>query len=413
MKTDLIVLGAGMIGTCTALQLQKRGHGVLLLDRKAPGRETSFGNAGIIQTEAVEPYAFPREFAKLFEVAHKGGVDVNYHLAALPGIAPELIRYWWNSSPSRYPQICRAWSALIRHAITEHAPFIEQAGASDLVRKEGWREVFRTQKAFDKESREAERKHHQYGIPYQLLDERQLKQAEPTLQGNLAGAIHWTDPWPVRSPGDLVQRYAELFVRLGGQILQGDANSLRQQGAGWAVTSADGEIQAEQAVIALGPWSKQATDALGYHFPLFIKRGYHRHYRTPKMPSMPFLDVEVGVMLAPMLAGLRMTTGAEFAGQDDPPTPIQVGKAEQRLKEIIDLGEGIEAEPWLGARPCMADMKPVIGKAPKHPGLWLHFGHAHQGFTLGHASGRLLAELISGETPYVDAEPFSPARFGH
>lgn len=411
MKTDVIVLGAGMIGTCTALQLIKRGHSVALLDRKAPGRETSFGNAGIIQTEAVEPYAFPRQWTKLFEVMAKGGADVNYHLSALPGIAPDLIRYWWNSGAKRYASICQAWSSLIRHAVTEHAPFIEEAGASDLVTKDGWLEVFRSQQALDREASIAERKYQQYGVPYKLLNSQQLAQMEPALSGRLAGAIQWTDPWPVRSPGDLVQRYAELFTQLGGQLLRGDAASLQPEGAGWSVTSSDGKVEAEQVVLALGPWSKRVAHQLGYRIPLFIKRGYHRHYKAPKMPNHPYLDVEVGAMLAPMVGGLRMTTGAEFAAMGDEPTPVQVTKSERRLREIIDLGAGIEAEPWMGNRPCMVDMKPVIGAAPRHKGLWFHFGHAHQGFTLGHASGRLMAELISGETPYEDPEPFSPARF--
>jgi D-amino-acid dehydrogenase len=411
MNAEIIVLGAGMIGVCTALQLVKRGHAVTLIDRNTPGQETSYGNAGIIQREAVEPYPFPRDLSSLFIAMRKGGIDVNYHLNALPLIAPKLLRYWWYSSPPRYREIALAWSRLIEHSIAEHAPLIEEAGAADLVRKQGWCMGFRTPLAFELALKEAERKSEEYGIVHRALDGAALAAAEPALKRRLAGAIHWVEPWTVRSPGTLVERYANLFERLGGRILQGDAETLRKQGSAWVVKTESGEVSAEHAVIALGPWSSQVTDALGYQLPLFVKRGYHRHYRAPSNLSMPMLDAENGVMLAPMNAGLRLTTGAEFAALGAPATPLQLKKAERAIAELIELGKPVEKKPWLGARPCVVDMKPVIGAAPNNQGLWFHFGHAHQGFTLGPASGRLLAELISGEPPYVDPAPYSPMRF--
>jgi D-amino-acid dehydrogenase len=124
------------------------------------------------------------------------------------------------------------------------------------------------------------------------------------------------------------------------------------------------------------------------------------------------LDVANGVMLAPMARGLRLTTGAEFARRDARATPVQLDHAERSTRRLVDLGDGVEAEPWLGARPCTVDMKPVIGPAPRHPGLWFNFGHAHQGFTLGPATGRLLAEMMDGETPFTDPAPYLPSRFG-
>jgi D-amino-acid dehydrogenase len=192
--------------------------------------------------------------------------------------------------------------------------------------------------------------------------------------------------------------------------------TLRADGAGWAVdTGAAGEprtpVRAEHAVIALGPWADTFVRRLGYRLPLFVQRGYHRHYAGEAMPSMPILDVERGALLAPMARGLRITTGAEFARQDAPATPVQLARAEKSAREIVALGQPVEADPWLGSRPCTADMLPVLGAAPRHPGLWFNFGHAHQGFTLGPVTGRLLAELIGGEKPFVDPTPYLAQRF--
>ncbi|MBV8123444.1 MAG: FAD-dependent oxidoreductase, partial [Paucibacter sp.] len=113
----------------------------------------------------------------------------------------------------------------------------------------------------------------------------------------------------------------------------------------------------------------------------------------------------------PQQRGLRLTTGAEVARMDAPSTPRQLAGCEAAARELLDLGQAVEAQPWLGNRPCTADMKPIIGAAPQHRGLWFNFGHGHQGFTLGPASARLLADLMEDRTPYTDATAFSPARF--
>lgn len=410
-RSSVLVLGAGMVGTCTALHLAQRGHAVVLADRRAPGEETSYGNAGLIQQEAVEPYAFPRQLAKLMRVGFKRGIDVNYHAAALPALARPLAQYWRTSGPARYPIVAQAYARLIAHATPEHAPLIAAAGADDLVQHSGYRWLFRETSTMDEALTRAERLRSAYGVRHAALDPGALAAAEPDLKATLAGAIHWLDPWAVRDPGALVARYAAHFARLGGRIVQADAGTLQATASGWSVRTADGAIDAEQAVVALGPWADTALRPLGYDLPLFVKRGYHRHYTGGPAPTMPWLDVDRGLVVAPMRQGVRLTTGAEFALRDAPATPWQMDGAETAARELLDLPQRVEPQPWRGARPCTPDMLPVIGPAPRHRGLWFNFGHAHQGFTLGPVSGRLLAELIGADAPVVDPAPYAATRF--
>lgn len=401
-----------MVGTCTAVHLALRGHRVTLVDRGTPGRETSYGNAGIIQREAVEPYAFPQQWGMLARVAFKRGAAVNYHFGALPAQARALARYWSNSRPGPYGGIARAYARLIEHATTEHQVLIAQAAADDLVTRQGYRWLFREAASMDEAVRHAQVLARTHGLRHEVLDAAALARAEPGLRRHLAGALHWLDPWTVSDPGELVGgRYAGLLARHGARFVRGDAATLRPTATGWGVTSEAGDIDAEHAVIALGPWSEGLLKPLGYRYPLFVKRGYHRHYRGAAAPRLPAFDVDGGLVLAPMQQGVRLTTGAEFARLDAPPTPVQLGRAEVLARELFDLPEPVEPEPWIGARPCTADMLPVIGAAPRHRGLWFNFGHAHQGFTLGPVSGRLLAELLEGDTTVVDPAPYSPARF--
>jgi D-amino-acid dehydrogenase len=112
-----------------------------------------------------------------------------------------------------------------------------------------------------------------------------------------------------------------------------------------------------------------------------------------------------------MEQGIRLTTGVEFAARDAPPTPVQLDRVLPAARKLFLLGERIEPKAWLGARPCFPDSRPIISRAPLHGGLWLAFGHAHWGLTLGPVTGRLIAELVSGAAPFCDPKPFSADRF--
>ena len=225
-------------------------------------------------------------------------------------------------------------------------------------------------------------------------------------------ALHWKDPKSVVNPGALTKGYARLFEAGGGAVLIGEATTLKAEGDAWSVQTSTGKISAREVVVALGAWSDRIFEPLGYRIPLRAKRGYHMHYEATKpLLSMPVVDTQQGYVIAPMEGRLRLTTGVEIARRDAKPTGIQLERAERSARPTFGLGERLDERPWLGLRPCTPDMRPVIGRAPRHKGLWFSFGHAHHGLTLGPVTGRLLAEMMTGEQPCADAAPFRPERF--
>jgi D-amino-acid dehydrogenase len=406
-----IVLGGGMVGIGTALHLQRRGWSVTLVDRKEPGKETSYGNAGIIQSEAVRPYPMPRDLATLAKIATGRTNDVRYRLASLPRHVEPLLRYWWNSAPKRHREAIAAWARLIAYATPEHDILIREAHADNLIRRAGYRLLHRDPKDFELAIETAEENRRDHGVQFRVLSGSELAKAEPLLRDDLPGAIHFLEPWTVSDPGGLVSAYARLFERLGGRIVSGDAQTLTESAAGWSVDTAEGRLDANSVVVSLGPWSPDLLQRFGYRIPLVRKRGYHMHYQGGVSLDLPLIDTARGYAMAPMAKGIRITTGAELTSPDAPATPIQLGHAEAAARELLDLGNRVEPEPWFGTRPCSPDMLPVLGPAPRHRGLWMNFGHGHQGFTLGPATGRLLAEVMSGETPAIDPAPYGPGRF--
>ncbi|GAU84039.1 FAD-binding oxidoreductase [Bosea sp. BIWAKO-01] len=414
MRTDTIVLGAGIVGISVALHLQKAGRSVLLVDRRGPGEETSYGNAGLIQREGVYPYGFPHDFGALFRYAMNNTIDASYHWNAIPKLAPFLLSYWLHSRPSKHEAIAHQYATLIEHCVTEHDALAAEAGATHLLRRKGWMKVFRSAAEQDARLAEAAKWNKEFGLNYRPLDVATLRAEEPHLDQSLIGGLHWTDPVTVIDPLGLSKAYVALFEKLGGQLAQGDAGTLAQDGQGWSIALADGtRASAHDAVIALGPWADVLTNRLGYRLPLAVKRGYHMHYKPlgNAVLNHPVLDTERGYFLAPMVKGIRLTTGAEFALRDSPKTPVQLARAEPIAKTLFPLGERVDAEPWLGNRPCTPDMMPIIGPAPKHRNLWFSFGHAHHGLTLAAVTGRMVAEMVTGEKVFVDPAPFAPSRF--
>ncbi len=413
MPRNIIVLGAGMVGVSVAWHLVRRGHQVTMVDRREPGRETSFGNAGIIQREAVRPYAFPRDFGTLLRVLPNREVDIRYRPLGMVNAARPLLDYWLNSGGERYQKIVSEWASLIMRCQDAHAPMIEAAGAQHLIRTGGWLELYHTPKALEERIEVAKDNRARFAVDFEVLDAPSLYAREPHLAPGLAGAIHWTQPWMVTDPGALVQAYAQSFVDQGGTLLQASVEDIAPCEGGWRIVTSEGELLADQTVVALGPWSKELLSLLHIEVPLFVKRGYHMHYSATGGAKLNhwLMDAEKGFLLEPMRAGIRLTTGAELADLDAPPRYRQLAAAEREARKLFPLGKRRDAEPWKGARPCLPDMKPVIGPTPGMPGLWLAFGHGHQGFTLGPATGELLAQMMDGETPAVDMSPFAVDRF--
>ena len=412
-KVDCIVLGAGFVGLGAALALQARGRSVVVVDRHgAAAQETSFGNTGIVQSEIVYPYGFPRDPIEIAKAALNRDPRAQMRYAALPALAPALWRYFLASAPAPRERSGRDLRALVTHAVAEHRDLAAAAGAEALLRTGGWIKVFRTERGRERGLEDAEEARG-FGVNYMLLDRSALLALEPHLSEAAIGGVHFTDPLTTADPAALAAAHLDLFVARGGEMIVGDAKSLAASGAAWRVTAESGDVEARDVVVALGPWSDALARRFGYALPFFVKRGYHMHYapRGNAGLSRPVLDFEKGYVVTPMARGLRLTTGAEFAGPDDPPSTAHLDRLEAFAREMYPLAERRDAEPWLGRRPCLPDMLPVIGRAPRHKGLWFDFGHQHLGLTLGPVSGRLLAELMTGAAPFTDPAPYAMSRF--
>jgi D-amino-acid dehydrogenase len=411
-RTDAIVLGAGIVGTSIALHLAKRGLSVALIERAGVGEQTSYGNSGVIEGSTVLPPAFPSSFSALMRVAFKRASEANYHLTFLPKVVPWLLAFRAASKPERIVETARLNRPLFARALAEHETLMEEAGATRYLRKNGWLKLYRSERAFAALTREFDLAR-EFGLPLEVLDARGTQALEPSLNAVFSNAVFWPKAASLSDPLAVTRAYAARFRALGGVTLNGDARSLHRAGRGWRVETNEGGIDAPEVVVALGPWAPDLLEPLGLKLPMAVKRGYHRHFRTAGNAALsrPVVDTENGYLITPMAQGIRLTTGAEFAARDASPTPVQFNRLMPKARELFPFAGRADDKTWLGSRPCFPDSRPVIGRAPNLPGLWLAIGHAHWGLTLGPVSGRMIAEMMTGATPFCDPAPYAAERF--
>jgi D-amino-acid dehydrogenase len=411
-RTDAIVLGAGIIGTSIALHLVKRGMSVALIDRGGVGEETSYGNSGVIEGSTIMPPAFPAGLAAVMKVGLKQASDANFHWSYLLKVAPWLVAFRANSRPDRIEENARANRPLFARAVAEHDLLMLESGAARYLRRNGWMKLYRSEAAFEA-LRPDLALAREFGVPYEALDAAGARKLEPSLNPVFKHAMFWPAVTTLSNPLAVTKAYAARFAALGGVTLKGDARTLHRSGSGWRVDTDEGPLDTSQVIVALGPWAPDLLEPLGVKLPMQFKRGYHRHFKTQNSAplSRPVVDTAYGYLLTPMEQGIRLTTGAEFAARDAAPTPVQFGRLMPHARELFALGDRADDKTWLGARPCFPDSRPVIGRAPGQKGMWLAIGHAHWGLTLGPVTGRLIAEMMTGETPFCDPKAYAAERF--
>jgi D-amino-acid dehydrogenase len=409
-EADVIVLGAGIVGVSAAYATRQRGLSVVLVDRREPGSETSYGNAGILSSGSISPLNTPSLWNALPKYLTNRHAALRWDPAWAMRNIGWLIRFLSNATPAHTRPRATALHGLIGASLKLHRDWIVRADAAQRIRETGWLKAWRSDAVAQATAEQALLT--EYGIGSELLDRQAISALEPDiLPVYQVGLLH-TQTASVDSPGNVVKAYARMFVGSGGQIRQSEIRAIMPDGDGWRVVLGDGAISARHLVVALGPWSADLLRPLGYRVPLAFERGYHQEFKPNVKRTLrrPIHDADSAFLMTPMEQGIRVTSGVELTSRDAPSSLAQLDAVVPVARSVVEFGEAV-GQPWRGARPTLPDSLPMVGPAPRHSGLWLVFGHQHIGFTTGPASGAAIAAMIGGAPPPFDTAPFSPSRY--
>ena len=407
---DVIVLGAGIVGVSVAIAARQRGLSVILVDRREPGSETSYGNAGVLSSGSILPLNEPSLWSALPRYMTNRHAALRWDLVWAMRNVDWIVRFLANAVPSRVRPRATALHGLIGASLKLHREWIVQADAAQRIRETGWLKAWRSDAVAPATAEQAFLA--DYGIESRLLDRQAISALEPNiLPVYKVGLLH-TQTASVDSPGGVVKAYARMFAGLGGAIRQSDIKAIIPDGEGWRVMLADGGMSARRVVVALGPWSADLLRPLGYRVPMAFERGYHQEFKPNPARSLqrPIHDVEASFLMTPMEQGVRITSGVELTARDAPSSFAQLESVVPLARGVVEFGDAV-GQPWRGARPTLPDSLPMIGPAPRHSGLWCAFGNQHIGFTTGPATGAAIAAMIGGASPAFDVGPFAPSRY--
>lgn len=409
---DVTVLGAGIVGICSALSLAERGLRVRLIDRDDPAQAASSGNAGTISPYSVVPQSMPGLWKKIPGWLLDPLGPVSVRPSYLPKLAFWGLRFLHEGRAARAAEISAAMDQLNRDNVALFRQFLEGTGQAALIRDSHYVLAFREARAADPYSLD-NRLRRAAGAEIDRIGRDELRALEPALTPEFQAAILVKGQARALSPGRIGTALAGKFRRLGGEIRRATVNAIRPApDGGWLCdTDAGGEVS-PQLVLALGAWSAALLRPLGIRVPLEAERGYHVSFPAPGVAlDNSVMDMDMKFVASSMEDGLRVAGTAEFAGLDAPPN-------RKRLDGLVRLARGLlpglDADgftTWSGQRPSLPDSLPCIGAVDGFPGLTAAFGHSHYGLMMAPRTGRLVADIVTGTPPNIDLAPFRLDRF--
>jgi D-amino-acid dehydrogenase len=407
-----VVIGAGAVGIATGLSLQREGWQVTVVDPEAPGEKASGGNAGLFALAHVTPVAMPGTLAQVPRMLVDPDSPLLIRWRYLPQLFPWLARFVRASTPARVEAISRALADLLKGALEAYGPLVQAAGATDLIRRQGYLVAMASEEGLRAGQTDLDLKR-RLGVRFEILRDGEIRQLVPALAKEIKTGVFYPDVGHTVDPKQLVKALAEDLARGGATLQRARARGFEFSDTGVrAVVTDAGPIDADLVVVAAGAWSRPLAQALGSTVPLDTERGYHVVLPDPGIePRMPVVSSELRFCATPMAMGLRLAGTVEFAGLDAPPDPTRhqvMLKHARRLYPDLNT-EG--ASYWMGHRPSMPDSLPVIGRAPRQANAYLAFGHGHIGLTTAAITGRAIADQVAGRAPPFDLDPFRADRF--
>ena len=398
-NSDVVVIGAGIVGLCTVLPLVEAGLRVTVVDPSEPGSQCSSGNAGSLSSGSVAPLAMPGILKQapgmLLDPTGPLYVPASYVLK----VAPWMMRFVAASRPARVAAIAQALHALLAEAVSQHKALASKVGCRNLIADSGQLHLYSNPASLEKDNAGWALKK-QYGLVVERIGRDEIQALEPAVGSHYQVGYHLPDQAWVKDPQAYASNIAHYLKTHGVRFVRDRVQSLYRNEAGWNLSGQAAQYSAAHVVLAAGAWSAQLLRPLGVKVPLETQRGYHLQFADCGVELQRVVVLaDRKVFITPMQRGLRVAGTVEFGGLKRPPSGSRAGLLARHAKVGLPGLDTGSATEWMGHRPCLPDSLPVIGQVPEHKGLWCAFGHGHLGLTGAVGTGLLLAQAMSGSAP--------------
>jgi glycine/D-amino acid oxidase-like deaminating enzyme len=406
------VVGAGALGLSAAIELQRRGLKVVVVEEGQPGAGASYGNSGMLVADTAIPTSQPGILWKVPGWLADPLGPLTVKARYLPKALPWLWQYVRAGTRKQVFHVSAALRALHRSTFEGWRENVGPSAMDRLTRRDG--QVYLWEGLTEPPPRTLEDEVRSFlGVEAEMLGADQIRQFYPGIATHISHGLLIRGNGHSVDPGELVRAVGAQFVERGGELIRERVVRLfRGESGRWKIMTNLNNYHAEIVVVAAGAWSARLLVPLGIHIPFESERGYHVMLRNPSVRlGMPILNKTGYFGVCSMSEGLRVSGTVEIAGLEAPPTLA-------RAENLITLANRMfpqltydDTAYWMGHRPSTPDGLPVIGPIEGHQGLYACFGHGHAGLTGAPMSGKLLAQLVTGEKTTIDPAPYAAARF--
>lgn len=406
---EIIIVGAGVIGLAIALRQASEGRDVVMVDPNAPGSGASYGNAGTIADYAVMPVGTPDVLRNLPSLLFDRNSPLAIRRAALPSLAPWLLRFARQSLPAAARRNALAIAALVADAGPSWQDLAAEIGGTALMQRRGCLYAYESARSFRAAGADMAYRR-DLGISAELIPAAELAALEPGLPP-MEGAAFFPKAVFLSDPGAMLGLLTAAVKRAGVQIVQGRVDKLERVVDGVILSGPGLRLHGRRVVIAAGAHSRGLAARAGDAVPLDTERGYHLEWDMAKPRlSRPTCPTARGFYLCPMTGRLRVAGTVELGGLTAPPSAHRLARLEEGARAIFpDLGP--PDRTWMGFRPSMPDSLPVIGASRGGADVIHAFGHGHIGLTLAPVTARLVSDLLAGRQTGLPMAPYSARRF--
>ena len=414
-RSDVIVVGAGVIGLTCALALLETGRSVRVIDAGRIGGGSSHGNCGTITPSHATPLAAPGVIAQALRWMLTPDAPLYVHPKLDLQLWGWLLRFAGRCNPRDWRASAQAKSALLNDSRARLEDWVGRYGLVCEFDNAGVDYVFRERKSFEAGQFELDLLR-EFGIQVELIDGARYEAQDPAFKPGVAGAIRFEHDAVLR-PDRYVAELARTVRERGGELIEQCAlQDLQRDGADYRAATSCGALRAGQVVIATGAWSPKLSELIGLRsLPRAMQpgKGYSITYDRPALvPRRPVVLRERKVCVTMWDSGFRLGSTMEFSGYDESLNPRRLAALERGAAEYLHQPVGpVERERWYGWRPMSVDDVPIVGAVPGRDGLWLATGHGMMGVSMSAGTGQLIADLIAGRAPAIDPHPYRPERF--
>ena len=407
---SIAVVGAGIVGVCSAFFLQKSGFKVTLFDKEDPGTMTSFGHACTFADYANIPVNSPELFRKipsmLFNSEGPLSVDLLYILQNLPW----AFKFFLNCRKDKVEDIAKNLANILQHSRLSYEQIFKEVNVSKYIKNEENIYIYDSKNSYETALEDANLRK-KNNIEVKELSKKEVHDLEPQLApvyyaGQLfIGSRHTTNPLAITN------KIFASFIEGGGAYKNENIKNVIQKENSIEIIFNENRKEFDEIVIAAGAWSNIIAKMIGENFPLDTERGYHVLFETSqKLIDRPIGWSQSGFYLIQIEDGIRAAGTVEIAGLKKPPNIKRINMIEKQARSILpQLGK--VKSTWLGRRPTLPDAMPVIGRSTKNKNVLYAFGHQHIGWTLAAVTGMTIDKLAKNSKPNFNIDAFSPSRF--